>query len=59
VVLGEVVWMHVDPAVMDERYRVHADRLQAAGRMGGFSYCSTRDGFDVPPGIAALKPPTT
>jgi flavin reductase (DIM6/NTAB) family NADH-FMN oxidoreductase RutF len=59
VVLGEVVWMHVDPAVMDERYRVHADRLQAAGRMGGFSYCTTRDGFDVPPGIAALKPPTT
>jgi flavin reductase (DIM6/NTAB) family NADH-FMN oxidoreductase RutF len=55
-VLGEVVWMHVDPAVMDERYRVHADRLQAAGRMGGFSYCTTRDGFDVPPGKAALRP---
>jgi len=24
--------------------------------MGGFSYCATRDRFDVPPGLAALRP---
>lgn len=58
VVLGEVVWMHVDPSVTDERLRVHADRLLAVGRMGGYRYCATRDGFDVPPGVAALQPPT-
>lgn len=57
VVIGEVVWMHVDPAVMDDRFRVHGERLRAVGRMGGMGYCRTRDCFELPWGAAALHAP--
>jgi flavin reductase (DIM6/NTAB) family NADH-FMN oxidoreductase RutF len=54
VVLGQVVWIHADPSVLDERLHVHADRLQAVGRMGGIAYTRTRDRFDLPSGRAAI-----
>jgi flavin reductase (DIM6/NTAB) family NADH-FMN oxidoreductase RutF len=55
IVIGEVVWIHADPAMLDERLRVSADRLQAVGRMGGMDYARTRDRFALPWGAAALR----
>ncbi|MBZ0268833.1 flavin reductase family protein [bacterium] len=50
-VLGEVVRIHVRDGLLDERFRTDPDALRAVGRMGGFSYCRTRDRFDLKPGI--------
>ena len=59
VVIGRVVHIHVDDALIDERFHVDADRLAAIGRMGGFTYCLTRDRFEMPPSreALALAPP--
>ena len=54
IVIGEVVWIHADPALIDERLRIDPDRLQAVGRMGGMDYARTRDRFALPWGAAAL-----
>lgn len=51
VVLGEVVHVHVRDDVVDERLRTDPDLLAAVGRMGGRTYCRTRDRFDLWPGI--------
>jgi flavin reductase (DIM6/NTAB) family NADH-FMN oxidoreductase RutF len=53
-VLGEVVHVHVDDALVDDRWHVDADTLRAIGRMGGSQYCRTRDRFDMPRGREAL-----
>jgi flavin reductase (DIM6/NTAB) family NADH-FMN oxidoreductase RutF len=55
IVIGEVVWIHADPALVDERLRVDPERLQAVGRMGGMDYTRTRDRFALPWGTAALE----
>ncbi len=46
-VLGEVVRMHIDDAVRDEKGRIDPAKLQAIGRMGGNGYTRTRDRFDM------------
>jgi flavin reductase (DIM6/NTAB) family NADH-FMN oxidoreductase RutF len=46
-ILGEVVCVHVDDAVLDADGRIDPDRLRAVGRMGGFSYSRTTDRFDL------------
>lgn len=56
VVIGEVVYAHVDRALIDERLHVNADSLATIGRMGGADYCRTRDRFALPRGRAALDP---
>lgn len=53
-VLGEVVRVHVDEGLLNERYHTDAARLAAFGRMGGPSYCTTQDRFEMPRGKAAL-----
>mgnify|MGYP006268876697 CR=1 FL=1 len=55
VVIGEVVHIHIDDGLVDERFRIDADRLRAVGRMAGAAYCTTRDRFDLPRGAAALE----
>ncbi len=55
VVMGRVVCVHVDEALINERFHVDADLLQAIGRMGGLEYCRTRDRFEMPRGREALK----
>ena len=55
VVLGQVVWIHAEPALIDDRFRVDPDRLLAVGRMGGMDYAHTRDRFALPWGAAALE----
>ncbi|MEZ6062010.1 MAG: flavin reductase family protein [Planctomycetaceae bacterium] len=48
VVIGHVVHLHIDDAIIDTKGLVDQDLLDAVGRMGGVSYCRTRDRFDVP-----------
>jgi flavin reductase (DIM6/NTAB) family NADH-FMN oxidoreductase RutF len=55
VVMGEVVHIHVHDDLVDEKLHVLPDRLHAIGRLGGLSYCTTRDRFDLPRGRAALE----
>jgi flavin reductase (DIM6/NTAB) family NADH-FMN oxidoreductase RutF len=55
IVLGEVVCVHLDEALVDERFHVDADALRAIGRMGGLEYCRTRDRFEMARGRQALE----
>lgn len=45
-ILGEVVCMHVDEAVLEDG-RINPDRLRAIGRMGGIGYVRTTDRFEI------------
>lgn len=54
VVLGEVVRVHVADGIINERFHTDPDLLGAIGRMGGMSYCRTRDRFDMAMGRGAL-----
>jgi flavin reductase (DIM6/NTAB) family NADH-FMN oxidoreductase RutF len=55
IVLGRVLCIHVDDALINERFHVDASRLAAIGRMGGPEYCRTRDRFKMPRGRKALR----
>lgn len=56
VVLGEVVHVYVDDAVIDpERLRLDPAALDLVGRLGGFGYVRTRDRFDLVSGRKALE----
>ena len=55
IVLGRVLCIHVDDALINERFHVDASRLAAIGRMGGPEYCRTRDRFQMPRGREALR----
>ena len=44
-ILGEILYWHVDDALLMERGRVDADALKAIGRMGGVEYTRTADRF--------------
>ncbi len=57
VVIGEIVQVHVDDAIIDERRRIDPERLAAVGRMAGLTYCSTRQRVDIPFGAKALDAP--
>jgi flavin reductase (DIM6/NTAB) family NADH-FMN oxidoreductase RutF len=57
VVLGRVVHVHVDDALLDARRHVDPARLAAVGRMGGLGYCRTRERYELPMGRAALELP--
>lgn len=46
-VLGEVLAFHVAERLWDERGRVDPARLDAVARMGGSTYATTRDRFDL------------
>jgi flavin reductase (DIM6/NTAB) family NADH-FMN oxidoreductase RutF len=63
VVLGAVVAVFVADAIVDARHHVDPAGLAAIGRMGGLTYCTTRERFDLPMGRAALAlpgaPPTS
>ena len=55
VVLGEVVHVHVDDDVIDERLRIDPAAIDLVGRMGGFGYTRTRDRFEIRSGARALE----
>ncbi|TVQ63228.1 MAG: flavin reductase family protein [Phycisphaerales bacterium] len=54
IVLGEVVRVHARDGLLNDRLHTDAGGLASVGRMGGASYCLTRDRFDLPRGKAAL-----
>jgi flavin reductase (DIM6/NTAB) family NADH-FMN oxidoreductase RutF len=54
-VLGDVVHVHVDDAVIDERLRIDPAAIDLVGRMGGFGYARTRERFTLKAGRAALE----
>ena len=55
VVIGQVIHVHADDGVLNERLHADPARLAAIGRMGGLGYCRTRDRFEMPMGRNALK----
>jgi len=57
VVIGQVVRIHIEDALVDARLVVDPAKLAAVGRMGGISYCYTRQRYDLPPGREALLKP--
>lgn len=54
VVIGQVVRAYVRDDVVDSRLHADPSRLRAIARMGGPTYCRTRERFDMPMGRAAL-----
>ena len=46
-VIGEIVYLHVDDALVDERFRVDFAQLRAIGRMAGSRYARTTDTFVI------------
>lgn len=54
VVLAEVLYIHAAEELVNDRRHVDPSILDAIGRMGGGSYCTTRDRFDMPMGRKAL-----
>jgi flavin reductase (DIM6/NTAB) family NADH-FMN oxidoreductase RutF len=46
IVIGEVVRFHVREELVDN-YRIDPDKLNAVGRMGGPTYCHTKDRFNL------------
>ena len=54
VVVGEVVCVWVDENAVNERFHVDPDLLSTIGRMGGLSYCRTRERFNMKPELATV-----
>jgi flavin reductase (DIM6/NTAB) family NADH-FMN oxidoreductase RutF len=50
IVLGEVVHIHLDEGIVNDKLHTDYTKLTAIGRMGGLSYCKTNDRFDLPMG---------
>ena len=46
-VIGEVVVLHVDDAVLDDHKRVDPRRLRTIARLGGSYYCRSTDLFEM------------
>jgi flavin reductase (DIM6/NTAB) family NADH-FMN oxidoreductase RutF len=55
VVIGRVLHVHVDDGLIDAKLRIDYAKLGAIGRLGGISYCTTVERFDLPPGLPAAK----
>lgn len=46
-VIGEIVYLHIDDHLIDDRYRIDFDQLRAIGRMAGSRYARTTDTFVI------------
>lgn len=46
-VIGRILVMHVDDQVVDKEGNIDPSKVDAVGRMGGASYTTTRDRFDL------------
>lgn len=58
ILIGEVILVHVRDDAINERRHIDPAALDAIGRMGGFAYCTTRERFTLPMGLAALDAPS-
>lgn len=54
-VLAEVVLIHLEEGLANERFHIDPARLDAPGRLGGFGYCTIRERAEIPPGREALE----
>lgn len=54
IVIGQVLHVHAREGLVNDRFHVDPDKLLAIGRMGGSSYCFTRERFEMPMGKSAL-----
>lgn len=54
IVIGEVVHAYVRDDLINARLHTDPAKLDAIGRLGGLSYCYTRDRFEMPMGRGAL-----
>lgn len=54
-VIGRVVHVHAAEGLVNERYHIDPAMLDAIGRMGGDTYSTTRERFEVGRGRAAMK----
>ena len=54
IVIGEVVHIHVRDDLINDRHHIDPALLDAIGRMGGLTYTTTRDRFEMPWGRKAL-----
>ena len=55
-VIGQVVHMHVRDDLINDRMHIDPAALNAIGRMGGLTYCTTHNRFEIPPVRKALQP---
>lgn len=46
-VIGEIVMMHIDDSVLDERGQPDPRKIKAIGRLGGEFWCRTQDLFQL------------
>lgn len=54
IVIGRIVHIYAREGVIDARGRVDPAGLDAVGRMGGLTYCTTRQRFEIPRGREAM-----
>lgn len=54
IVIGHVVHIHAHDDVLNDRLHADPEALDLCARMGGPTYCTTRDRFDLPMGRASL-----
>lgn len=55
-IIGQVVHIHADDKLINDRMHIDPAALNAIGRMSGLDYCTTHDRFQIPPGKKALQP---
>ena len=55
IVIGRVVHVFIRDDLINERFHIDPAKLDAIGRMGGTTYCRTRDRFNLPFGREALE----
>lgn len=48
IVVGKIVYWHIDDALFDADGTISAERLDTVGRMGGQGYVRTTDRFELP-----------
>lgn len=54
IVIGRVVHVFVRDDLINERFHIDPEKLDAIGRMGGLGYTRTRDRFELPMGREAM-----
>jgi flavin reductase (DIM6/NTAB) family NADH-FMN oxidoreductase RutF len=48
IVVGRIIWMHIDDAVLNAQKEIDPAKLDTIGRMGGMLYSRTTERFELP-----------
>jgi flavin reductase (DIM6/NTAB) family NADH-FMN oxidoreductase RutF len=46
-IVGRILLIHIDDAVLDANRKIDPDKVDSVGRMGGFDYCRTTTRFSL------------